>query len=200
MVMINTFILTALFLLVSAIPGQAEQKGLPNDGKIILERLSADENRGYGYRLQYYVAAPIEAVWRFKTDFDSEILLTNEELIAHRIVKFAGSSVITENRYAAAPSLNFRWRTTLLPDQHRLEFDLLNPEDCRHDFHYGSIQLSPAGRHTKITQIAFFNFRGASFWVKYPWYGGMRSTLAKVAKWEQDMAPRYKYEYLAAVK
>jgi hypothetical protein len=89
---------------------------------------------------------------------------------------------------------------TVIPESYRLEFKLLNAEDCRHDFHYGTIQLNPAGNHTKITQIAYFNFVGASLWVKYPWYGGMKSTLTKVAKWEQKMALRYTHKYLAAIK
>jgi hypothetical protein len=47
----------------------------------------------------------------------------------------------TENRYASAPGLRFIWQTEIIPEQHRLEFKLLNAEDCRHDFHFGTIQL-----------------------------------------------------------
>ncbi|CAB1076864.1 hypothetical protein D1AOALGA4SA_4661 [Olavius algarvensis Delta 1 endosymbiont] len=36
--------------------------------------------------------------------------------------------------------------------------------------------------------------------MKCPCYGGVRSTLIKVAKWEQKVASRYNREYLAAVR
>jgi hypothetical protein len=153
---------------------------------------------GYGYKLQYYVPVPINDFWQFKTDFKSDILLTNKELIEHRVVRSTGNSVITENRYATAPGLRFLWQTTVDRAQYRLEFRLLNAEDCRHDYHYGTIQLSPHGNYTRITQTAYFNFRGASFWVKYPWYGGMKSTLLKMATWEQKTALRYTRELMLA--
>ena len=172
---------------------------MPLDKRITLKRVYPDAKDGFGYMLEYYIPAPIEAVWRFKTDFDSEILLTNDELVGHRLVKSDGNIVITENRYATAPGLRFLWKTSAITDEFKLVFKLLNPEACRHDYHHGSIQLSPAGGHTKVTQIAYFNFRGASLWVKYPWYGGMKSTLTKVAKWEQKLAPEYRRQYLAAV-
>lgn len=178
----------------------AEPETMPMDKHISIERVFPDDNGSFGYVLEYYVPAPIEAVWSFKTDFDSEILLTNAELVGHRLVKSIGNSVITENKYATAPGLAFLWQTTMIPDEFKLTFKLLNPDECRHDFHHGSIQLSPAGDHTKITQIANFNFRGASLWVKYPWYGGMKSTLTKVATWEQKLASEYKRQYLAALR
>lgn len=195
---LNRFLLAALILLVLAIPGQAEPIDM-NANQITLERLKPDANKGYGYRLIYYLPGPLDAVWKFKTEFDSELMLTNEELIGHRILDSTENHVVSENRYAAAPGLRFKWRTTMLPDQHRLEFKLLNPEDCRHDFHYGWIQLMPAGGYTKVTQTAYFDFRGASIWVKYPWYGGMRSTMTKLAQWEQKAASRY-HSILASSK
>lgn len=90
------------------------------------------------------------------------------------------------------------WQTTVIPELYRLEFKLLNAEDCRHDFQHGTIQLTPAGSYTKIPQVAFFNFAGASVWVKCPWYGGMKSTLTKMAKWEQKAASRYKPKFVVA--
>jgi hypothetical protein len=155
---------------------------------------------GYGYKLQYYVPAPIDVFWQFKTDFDSDVLLSNAELIEHRLVRKDDKIVITENRYATAPGLRFLWQTTVIAEEFRLEFKLMNPEDCRHDFHYGVIQLSPAGNHTKVTQTAFFDFVGASVWVRYPWYGGMKSTLTKVAEWERKIALRHHSDYMVAKK
>ena len=176
----------------------AEADHLKYSSDVTLSRITSESSAGYGYKLEYYVSAPIEAFWRFKTDFSSDILLTSKELIEHRIVKTSGNAVITENRYASAPGLRFLWETTVIADRYRLEFELLNTEDCRHEFHYGSIQLTPAGENTKVTQVAYFDFTGASFWVKYPWYGGMKYTLTKVAKWEQAMASRYKSRYIVA--
>ena len=193
------FFVALVFIIMPTIPGQAEPERSPVYDRISLESVIPDANGGFGYKLQYYIPASIEAAWRFKTDFDSEILLTSDELVGHRIVRSVGNSVITENRYATAPGLKFLWQTTLIPAKFRLTFKLLNPDDCRHDFHYGSIQMSPAGDHTKITQIAYFNFRGASLWVKYPWYGGMKSTLTKMVRWEQKLASKYRSKYLAAV-
>ena len=197
--MANTLFLTTLLITMITIPVHAESGTKPMDKRISIERVFPAANGGYGYLLEYYVPAPIEAAWRFKTDFDSEILLTIDELVGHRLVKSDGNFVITENRYATAPGLTFLWQTTMVPAEYKITFKLLNPEQCRHDFHHGSIQLSPAGYHTKITQIAYFNFRRASLWVKYPWDGGMKSTLTKVAKWEQKLAAQYRHEYLAAI-
>ena len=163
---------------------------------ISLQQIDPDPNGGFAYRLVYHVPASIEKFWRFKTDFRNEILLTSRELIEHRVVKTFGNRVITENRYATAPGLRFLWQTTVIPEQYRLDFKLLNAKECRHRFHYGTIQLSHEGDYTKITQIAYFDFRGASLWVKYPWYGGMKSTLTKVAKWEQQVAAQHVQTYL----
>lgn len=193
------FFATIVIIMMLTLTVNAEPEKMPMDKRISLEKTFPDANGGFGYVLEYYVPAPIEAVWRFKTDFDSEILLTSDELVGHRLVRSVGNSVITENQYATVPGLTFLWQTTMIPDEFKLTFKLLNLEACRHDFHHGSIQLSPAGDHTKITQIAYFNFRGASLWVKYPWYGGMKSTLTIVAKWEQKLASEYKRQYLAAL-
>ena len=42
--------------------------------EISVEAVAYDVDRGYGYKLQYYVAAPIDVFWRFKTDFDSDFV------------------------------------------------------------------------------------------------------------------------------
>lgn len=192
-------ILLTIISLSASPPAFADATNPISRSAISLEQISGEANSGYGYKLQYYVAAPMVTFWRFKTDFDSDFFLSNKELIGHRLVEEDGNKFVTENRYATAPGLRFLWQTTVIEKQYRLEFKLLNPEDCRHDFHFGSIQLSPAGNYTKVTQIAFFNFRGASIWVKYPWYGGMKSTLTKVAQWEQGVAGRIKDVYVATL-
>jgi hypothetical protein len=194
---LSYFLIVSLTLLTVA--GHAGTTDSTINDEISVEAFTYDADRGYGYKLQYYVAAPLDIFWRFKTDFAGDFVLSNEELLEHRLVRTEGNSAVTENRYAAAPSLRFLWQTTVVPEQYRLEFELLNAEDCHHDFHYGTIQLSPAGEHTKVTQIAFFNFTGASLWVKYPWYGGMKSLLTKVARWERNSAMRLKRDYAIAM-
>ena len=196
--LITLLVSTAALLFVASATGDAYAESLPTNEEISVARVSPDEKGGYGYRLQYYVAAPINALWRFKTDFENDFLLTNNQLVGHRFILAADKRVVTENRYASAPQLRFLWQTTIHADYYRLEFKLLNAKDCRHEFHYGTIQLSPAGNFTKVTQTAFFSFSGASVWVRYPWNGGMRSTLTKSAEWEQRMAKRIMHEYLIA--
>ncbi len=170
----------------------ASTKSASAERKMTLETIAPHGDTGYGYKLQYYIFAPIDISWSFKTDFDSNLLLTSDELIGHRLVKTAGNSVITENRYATAPGLRFLWKTVVIEEQYRMEFELLNPKECRHDFHFGSIQLSPDGEFTKVTQIAYFDFTGASLWVKYPWYGGMKDTLTQMVEWEQATILQYR--------
>jgi len=177
-----------LFLVVATV--HADIVDSAKNNSISIQKISPDTKGGYGYKLQYYVAAPLDIFWSFKTDFDSEILLSNAELIGHRLVSADDNIVVTENRYAIAPGLRFLWQTTVFEKEFRLEFKLLNAEDCRHDFHFGAIQLSPAGQFTQVTQTAFFSFVGASMWVSYPWYGGMKSTLTQIAEWEQKMVLR----------
>jgi hypothetical protein len=175
------------------------ETNVPADpSRIQLNRIPSPNGSGYGYRLEYYVQAPIDAFWKFKTDFDSEVLLTSDELVGHRLIKIDGNDVYTENRYASAPELKFLWKTTVIKDRYRLAFELMNAEDCRHDFHHGFIQLTPAGRYTKVIQTAFFDFAGAALWVRYPWYGGMKYTLTRVAKWEQRVASQHRQAPLAA--
>ena len=186
-----------VFLLTTCL-SYAETSQPWSPSKIVLKKLSSNLDGGYGYKLQYMVPVPIKTFWQFKTDFSGDLLLTSDELIGHRLLKTEGNSVITENRYASAPELEFLWQTTVHPEQYRLDFKLLNAADCRHDFHYGSIQLTSEGENTHVTQIAFFDFTGASLWVNYPWYGGMKATLTKVAKWEQKAAVTYARSYMIA--
>jgi hypothetical protein len=185
-----------IIILTYALSEAADSTSSSKQEKISLERISPPGRDGFGYRLIYQVRVPIEIFWRFKTDFDNQALMTSQEIIEHRIVSFSDNNVVTENRYATWPNLRFLWQTTVDRNQYRLAFRQLNVKDSLRDFHYGTIKLSPAGDHTKVTQIAFFNFVGASLWVKYPWYGGMKTTLTSIARWEQKTALRYMQEIM----
>ncbi len=168
---------------------------LPGSGEILIHHLDPDPGGGRAYRLVYVAPAPLDVYWRFKTDFDNDFLLTNRYIRKHRLVSRSGDTVITENRYADSPDVVFRWQTTVLPHAHRLEFVLLNPEACGQRFHYGYITLSPTAEGTRVTQVAYFDFWGASIWATYPWRGGMRHFLLYTARWEQDTIARLRDRY-----
>jgi hypothetical protein len=190
---------TILFTIIFLVPlaGHANPS-LQSFSKDIKIKSLNSENGKFGYRLEYHVNAPIHAFWNFKTDFDSDVLLSSKDVLEHRLIAFSNNGVVSETRYAAAPGLKFRWQTTVVEKDYRLEYKLLNPQDCRHDFHFGTIQLSPAGDFTKVTQTAHFDFTGAALWMKYPWYGGMKYTLTTLVKWEQKIALKHKRQHLAS--
>ena len=111
-------ITTAVFaiLLIAGISYAETSQPWP-PSKILLKKLTSNLSGGYGYSLQYVVPVPIKTFWQFKTDFTSELLLTSDELVGHRLVKTVGNNVITENRYASAPELKFLWKTTVHPQR-----------------------------------------------------------------------------------
>ena len=164
-------------------------------GQSVIHLLEPQGKEGQGYKLIYLVDAPLEIFWKFKTDFDNEFLLSNELIHSHRLVSQNGNVVVTENRYASKPGVVFRWQTTVLPDQQLLKFILLNPQECGQKYHSGYIQLERLEQKTKVVQVAYFDFFGASFWVRYPYYGGMKHFLNHTAKWEQQIILNLKDKY-----
>jgi hypothetical protein len=153
-------------------------------------RIEPEERGGEAFKLVYLVPAPVEAYWRFKTDFRGTFLDNNRYIVEHRLVRQEGNTSITENRYTNAPNETFRWRTIVHPDRRRLEFELVNPQECGQKFHYGAISMQPFGGDTKVTHIAYFDFFGASLWVNLPIQGGMSSFLSYIARWEQETVSR----------
>lgn len=164
-------------------------------GKAYIYKLYPKDRAGKGYKLVYMVAAPLETFWNFKTDFENDFLLSNKLITEHNFVEYENNAAITETIYATKPGVRFRWRTISSPDTHRLDFELLNPNECGQKFHYGYIQLEEVGEHTKVTQIAYFDFFGAILWMNYPWYGGMRHFLQYAVRWEQETVARLSIEY-----
>ena len=151
---------------------------------------------GYAYRLTYYVDVPIEVFWRFKTDFTSDEIAESRHIRRHTFMGRQGNNVITETQFAGMPHSRFVWKTTVYEGQYRLAFSLIQTNFPGHRFHYGHIQLRPSGKGTEVTQVAFFDFVGASIWVINPWRGGMKSFLNSIADWEQQkitkIAKRYR--------
>ena len=174
-------------------PDPTEQQFLSNTP--IIFKLTPERKDGGGYKLIYLVDAPLEVFWKFKTDFDNQFLLSNKFITAHRFVSRNRNRVVTENEYSNKPKAIFKWQTTLLPDQHLLQFMLLNPQECGQKYHYGYIQLEALGSRTRVTQVAYFDFFGVSIWVNYPFYGGMSYFLKYTASWEQQTILKLKDKY-----
>ncbi len=177
-------------------------------GKAIITKLKPRHQKGNGYKLVYLVDAPIDVFWNFKTDFDNDFLLSNKFIKSHQLLSRQGNVVITadiftEDVHTHRPGAKFHWQTTVSPERYRLDFVLLNPAQCGQKFHFGHIQLEALEgkkQKTKVTQIAYFDFFGAFFWVNYPWYGGMVDFLTYTARWEQETILKLKSKYGKSVQ
>ena len=178
----------------AASPDEPDQAQLLS-GKAFIFKIKSKAPPGRGYKLIYVVDAPLNIFWQFKTDFDNDFLLSNKYISIHRFISRTGNVVITENKYTDVSKSLFRWQITLVSDQHRLEYVLLNPAVNNHKYHHGHIQLESLGPKTKVTQVAYFDFYGDFFWVNYPFYGGMSDFLKYNAHWEQKTILRRKHLY-----
>jgi len=173
------------------LPAAEAGKDTSPGGEPVITLLKPERAEGRGYRLEYTVDAPLDVTWKFKTDFDSQVLTSNTLILSNRVVSRSADEVVTETVYSNKPKLVFRWKTTLIPDQHRMEFVLMNPEACSQNYQYGSIQLQSQGAGTRVTQVAYFDFFGVSLWVNYPFRGGMTQFLDDTVRWEQQAVPAY---------
>jgi hypothetical protein len=162
----------------------------------IVSKLKPEQAHGRGFKLEYVVNAPLDVFWNYKTHFDNELLHNNKYITSHKLVSREENVVITENEYSYKPGKVFKWQTTVFPDRHFLEYTLLNPEQCGQKYHYGYIQLEAEGVGTRVTQVSYFDFFGASLWVNYPFKGGMSYFLKYTAKWEQQLLSGLVYEKL----
>ena len=108
----------------------ADSKPDESENEISIDHLEPDSRGGKAYKLVYLVKVPIDVYWKFKTDFDNRFLVTNKYIREHHFISRSDNTVITENKYANAPDVFFRWRTSVFPEAHRLDFVLLNPEAC----------------------------------------------------------------------
>lgn len=166
-----------------------------DDDEISIYQIDPDKRGGNAYKLVYLVRVPIECFWTFKTDFDSDFLTQNKYIRDHKFISKNRNTVITENKYSNGPDVFFRWQTTVHSESYQLDFVLLNPEQCKQKYHYGSIQLEPVSEGTLVTQVAYFDFWGSSLWAHYPWRGGMREFLSNIAHWEQETILDIKSRY-----
>ena len=161
----------------------------------LIYKLYSKQNNSRGYKIIYVVDVPLEIYWQFKTDFDNEFLPTNKFINSHRLVSRERNVIITENQYSTRPKAVFRWQTTVLKDQNLLKFILLNPQECGQKYHYGHIHVEALDGKTMVTQVAYFDFFGVTWWINYPYYGGMRYFLKYTANWEQETILKLKDKY-----
>jgi hypothetical protein len=175
---------------------QEPEKQKPVTDKLFIYKLKPENKNGKGYKLVYFVDVSLEVFWRFKTDFGNDFLLSNKYIKSHRLINRQKNVFITEDEYSYKPGTTFRWQTTVISDGFRLIFKLLNPEECNQRYHYGYIQLEAFETKTKVTQIAYFDFFGVSFWANYPFYGGMYDFLENTAHWEQETILKLKDRYI----
>jgi len=199
------FLLTVIFWMVNmffdlSISHSADatksQKPSGND-EVSIYKIAPDKRGGKAYKLVYLVRAPIDSCWKFKTDFNNDFLVKNKYIREHKFISQNGNTVITEDKYTNSPDVYFRWQTTVHPEAHRLDFVLLNPDQCKQKYHYGHIQLESVSEGTRITQVAYFDFWGASLWAAYPWKGGMKDFLSYTAHWEHETIMHLKDKYEA---
>jgi len=160
-----------------------------------ISKLKPERARGRGFRLEFSVDAPLDVFWNYKTNFDNDLLRKNKYITSHKLVSHKDNLVITETEYSYKPRDIFNWQTTIFPDQNLLRYELLNPKECDQKYHYGYIQLEAEGEGTRVTHVAYFDFFGASFWVNYPFKGGMSDFLEYTARWEQQFVLEFEHQH-----
>ena len=190
------FFFSSGFILLSVHPPAVEPKHKELlSGEPFIYRIEPEARGGEAYKLIYIVSVPIDVFWRFKTDFHGDFIRANKYVEEQRVIREEQNVVTIENRLTNKPGVKFRWRNILHPNEYRLEFVLENPEECDQKFHYGHFQLEPFGSYTKVSHAAYFDFFGATFWVHYPWEGGMYALLDYIARWEQQTILQLKNDY-----
>ena len=161
-----------------------------------VQRIKSPDQSGQAYRLIYTVNAPLDAFWKFKTSFGAKFLVTNRYILSNRLVERKNNVFITETRYTDAPKTVFRWQTTVYPSAFRMNYVLLNPEECGQKYNRGTIQLADESGQTRVVHSTYFDFFGATVWVHFPGAGGMVAFLRYTADWERDTIRQIQHRYL----
>ena len=192
------FLLSAIAALAAAIIGgiattSSEQ---PASTPTEVQRIETAGQTGQAFRLIYTVNVPLRQFWQFKTDFDGDFLLTNRYINSHRLVSRHHNVYITETRYTDAPGTVFRWQTTIYPLSYRMNYLLLNPEECGQKFNRGTIQMSSDSGKTRVVHSTYFDFFGATVWAHFPGPGGMVGFLRYTAEWEKKTIKQLQHRYL----
>jgi hypothetical protein len=161
-----------------------------------VHRIRSFVQAGQAFRLTYTVSVPLDLFWKFKTDFGADFLMTNRYILSNRLVGRKNNVYITETRYVDAPQTVFRWQTTVYPSAYRMNYRLLNPEECGQKFNRGSIQLSTVSGNTRVVHSTYFDFFGAAVWARFPGPGGMVGFLRYTAEWEKETIKELQHRYM----
>jgi hypothetical protein len=161
----------------------------------VVTKLKPERAHGSGFKMIYSVAAAPATYWRYRTDFEGQLVLQNKFITSHQLVSRDGNTAVTGTVYTKKPNTVFKWQTTVFPDRKLLEYELLNPAECGQRYHYGSVQLEALDGGTRVTHIAYFDFFGVSLWVNYPFKGGMSRFLKYTASWEQQLVAEFDRHY-----
>ena len=188
------FVLTTLTFLTACGVGSALAEETANSTTEV-RRIQTSNQSGHAFRLTYTVDVPLAHFWKFKTDFGADFLLTNRYIVSHRLVSRHNNVYITETRYADAPGTEFRWQTTVYPSAHRMNYLLLNPEECGQRYNRGTIQLTSETGKTRIEHSTYFDFFGATIWAHFPGPGGMEGFLRYTADWERKTIKELQHRY-----
>ena len=181
--------------LASELPASDPSQEQFSNNDPVISKLVPEQAHGRGFKLEYFVDAPLDVFWNYKTHFDNELLHKNRYINSHKLVSREDNLVITETKYSYKPRDVFKWRTMVIPARHLIEYTLLNPEECGQKYHYGHIQLEAVGTRTRVTHVSYFDFFGVTLWVNYPFKGGMSQFLKYTARWEQQLVSEFEYQH-----
>lgn len=160
-----------------------------------VHRIFPSVKTGQAFRLIYTVDVPLPVFWKFKTDFGADFLPTHRYILSSRLISRHFNVYITETRYVDAPKSVFRWQTTIYPSANRINYRLLNPEECGQRFNHGTIQLSAVSGKTRVEHSTYFDFFGATLWAHFPGPGGMVGFLRYTAEWERETIEKLRHRY-----
>ena len=90
----SLFYLLIILLIFRTVAGHAGTADSTINAQMSVEAVAYDVDRGYGYKLQYYVAAPIDVFWRFKIAFAGDFV----KLPSGSEIRLCVSNAITRSR------------------------------------------------------------------------------------------------------
>ncbi len=182
----------AVAMTCGSVAAHADQPGAPHTE---VHRIGSSGQSGQAFRLTYTVNVPLNLFWKFKTDFGADFISSNRYIVSNRLISRQNNVYITQTRYRDAPNIVFRWQTTVYPLAYRMNYLLLNPEECGQKFNRGTIQLSTESGKTRIVHSTYFDFFGAAVWAHFPGPGGMVGFLRYTADWERKTINELQHRY-----
>ncbi|MEI8246007.1 MAG: caspase family protein [Lentisphaerota bacterium] len=154
--------------------------------KIFVYRIEPESKGGEAYKVVYLVDASVDVVWKKKIDYNNPI--QSSKVINYQLVYNSDKYTITRETYSDSPEYNFTWKNTFSPDKKRIDFVLMNPIEVGQNFNYGYIKFEPVGigDKTRVTQIGYFDFTYASYWINNMDKDGMTDFVTEMAKTDRE--------------